>query len=152
MEFHRSGWFFKCQARWNSINLVIEISKRSAPLHLVFELGWTAFLASEIPQQWISRKKLWKNNFQKIIFPYLNIDAAFRRIVHVHEIGFLLLSLLSPIDRLFITSPRFWFPRRYLWRVQLHSLSLSHFYTVISHGLLRVFADKIEKFSVRRRR
>ncbi len=93
MDFHQSGWFFRYQTdgipsiwlifqvpdRWNySINLVIEILKRSAPLHFEYELGWTAFLDSRTPQQWISKRKNWKNNFQKNIFPYLKTDALWR--------------------------------------------------------------------------
>ncbi len=74
MEFHQSVWFFRSR-QWNSIELVIEISKRSALLHFDYELGWTTFLASGTPQQWMSRGKNWKNNFQKIIFPYLKINT-----------------------------------------------------------------------------
>ncbi len=81
MEFHGSVLFFRYQTdgirsiwlffevpdQWNSIDLVIEISKCFAFLHFEYEVSWTAFLASGTPQQWISRekteKKLSKNYF-----------------------------------------------------------------------------------------
>ncbi len=79
MEFHRSVWFFRYQTDgipsiwlifqapnwWNSIDLVIEISKHSASLHFGYELGWIAFLASETPQHWISREKTERITFKK---------------------------------------------------------------------------------------
>ncbi len=82
MEFHQYGWFFRYQTngipsnwlifqvpdQWNSINLVIDISKRSVLLHFEHELGWTEFLISGTPQQWISRKKTEKITFKKIFF------------------------------------------------------------------------------------
>ncbi len=96
MKFHQSIWYFRYQTngipliwlifqvpdQWNSINLVVEILKHSAPLHFEYELRWTAFLTFGTPQQWISRKKTRKNNFQKIIFPYLKTDA-FWKITHM---------------------------------------------------------------------
>ncbi len=84
MEFYQSGWFFRYQTNgipsiWLIFeNLVIEISKCSAPFHFEYELDWTAFLASGTPQQWISRKKTWKNDLKKIIFPYLKNNAFWR--------------------------------------------------------------------------
>ncbi len=83
MELHQSGWFFRYQSNgipsiwlifqvsdlWNSINLVIEISKCTAPLHFKCELSWTAILASGTPQQWISREKTEKITFKKLFFP-----------------------------------------------------------------------------------
>ncbi len=69
MEIHQSGWFFRFSGSpaiwlifqwldwWNSINLVIEISNRSASFNFKSELGQTAFLASGTPQQWIPIEK-----------------------------------------------------------------------------------------------
>ncbi len=66
---------FQVPDRWNSTDLVIENSKWDATLPFEYELSWTAFLVSGTPQQWISRKKYWKTNIQKIIFDDLKIDA-----------------------------------------------------------------------------
>ncbi len=53
--------------RWNSIDLVIENSKRDATLPFGYELGWTSFLASGTPQldfkEENSEKRLSKNFF-----------------------------------------------------------------------------------------
>ncbi len=87
MEFHQSDWFFRYHNngipairlifqvpdRWNSINLVIEISKHSAPLHFEHGLCWTAFLAFGTPQQWISiKKKCEKITFKKFFSLFEN--------------------------------------------------------------------------------
>ncbi len=59
--------FFTCWRSaicWNSVELVTENSKWDALLLLEYELGWTAFLTSGIPQKWISKEKRLKNDFQ----------------------------------------------------------------------------------------
>ncbi len=82
MEFHQSGWFFKCQT--DGIPLIWSLKFQNS-LHLSPLWVWIGLNC--IFRLWDTsamdfKKKKWKNNYQKIIFPYLEIDP-FYRIAHI---------------------------------------------------------------------
>ncbi len=99
MEFYQSDWFFTYQIneipsiwlifqvpdQWNSINLVIEISKRPASLLFEYELGWTAFLDSRKKQL---KKYLSKNCFFLLENWHLSKNRPYRYISQNHIIRF----------------------------------------------------------------
>ncbi len=100
-----NGWKFWIGTKVQGSRISPEFS---TPLHFEYELGWTAFLASGTPQQWISKGKSEKNNFQKIFFLYLKLDAFWRMTpvegFTVRDLSKIAKSYLRPFE--YDTSPK----------------------------------------------